>query len=315
MIRPSALQLAEKCGLSAKLAAEHPEGSEAAERGTAVHEDVAAWLRDGRAPTTPEGKSLAESWTPAPADKRMVEHKVRLVDPETNALLTAGTADYMALAAGTLHLADWKTGRPEYVEDPDDNLQLHAYALAAALEYGANDYVVSLCFLSADEVPIWKVSRVYGHDEWGRVWDRVALAASRPPVAVKGPHCQRCWQRLRCPAYLVPADPVARNVDLVPLTSTDVATPDRVLRLHLAAKAMREIADRGDEYVKAYVREHGPLGDGAGKELALVEVAGRRSVSLGPAEKAGLLPQLEAAGAVSRAMPSQQLRWRKAGVA
>lgn len=311
MIRPSALQISEHCGLSAKLAEEFPESSVAAERGSALHKEIHDWLMSGEPPRCPslEVAALLASWRPPASIESEV--KVRLVDPETDALITEGTADALWTEPdGLLSVLDFKSGRIEFVAPPGENLQLAAYGLAAALARDAKEFRVGLCFLDADG-PTWLWSERYGHETWGGIWERVARAAGMPPIAVKGPHCAQCWSRTKCPAYLMPADPVARDLDLAPLTSTALVTPDAVLRLHLASKALAEIADRGDAYVRAFVVAHGPLPDGAGKELRLVEVAGRRSVALKAAEKAGLLPALEAAGAVSHGAPSQRLSWVK----
>jgi hypothetical protein len=57
MTRPSALQIAERCGLAPKLAEQYPEASPAADRGTAIHAEIAKALLGGTAPTTPEARA------------------------------------------------------------------------------------------------------------------------------------------------------------------------------------------------------------------------------------------------------------------
>jgi RecB family exonuclease len=61
VIRPSQLQFAETCAYAAKLSEEYPETGEAADRGMAIHAEIAAALKGGAKPTTPEAKS-AVAW-------------------------------------------------------------------------------------------------------------------------------------------------------------------------------------------------------------------------------------------------------------
>lgn len=95
MIRPSALTLAEKCGLSAKLAADFPEASPAADRGTAIHAEIAAALAPGGPePKSPEAIAAVE-WLRRtyPGLLPHPEYAVQLDDVETGEPITAGTAD------------------------------------------------------------------------------------------------------------------------------------------------------------------------------------------------------------------------------
>ena len=298
-IRPSLLSRAERCGLVPVLAKDAPESS-AADAGREKHAELAAWVSGG-----PRPEWLPESWTA----KGTPERKVQLRDPESGDLVTEGTADLVSVEGETVSVLDWKSGRGFGVPPVDDNLQLHAYALAVALETpGATHYQIVLAFTDREHI---QVSRLYHEDEWFSMLDRIKRAATRRPVAVVGPHCDSCFERLRCPAHLLPADPVARDLALVPLTSTDVVPVEAVLRLHRAVKALDALAEKGSEFIKAWIAKNGPIRDGV-QELALVEVAGRRSIAVAKVEKAGLLPQLEEAGCVATSAPSHQLRWRKA---
>jgi hypothetical protein len=61
MIRPSALQMAEHCGLASKLAEAYPETSSAADRGAGIHAEIARAIMGGVAPTSPEARA-AVAW-------------------------------------------------------------------------------------------------------------------------------------------------------------------------------------------------------------------------------------------------------------
>ncbi len=300
--RSSGLQLAEFCTMSAELAARHPNTSPAARKGTDRHSDVANWLTIGTLPTSPEGKALAESdWIP-PAG---VEAEVRatLHDPEGGDVLTEGTADCVWVEDGVLHVVDWKTGQIENVEEAASNLQIAAYGAAIALARGLEAYRAGLCFLRA-EGPIWDWAPVVrGAEMWGPI-NRIAAIARKPVAATTGPHCaSMCYARAHCAAFLLPADPVARDLALVPTTEVGLATPEKVAGVSLAAAALEEMAERAKAWVRAQVEAQGPIRVGD-RELALTEVAGRKSVSVKDVEAAGH-PELVKVGA-----NTQRLAWR-----
>ncbi len=297
MIRPSSLSLAEKCGLSAELAKTAPT-SAAAQEGRDKNDELDDWLA---------GKAPKPKWFPWDNVRGRTQAPLALHDPETGEEITRGTADLVVVDGAMVTIVDWKTGSGRYVPPIAENLQLHAYGLALALSTeGATAYTIALAFTDRAEIQ----SATYGQDTWFAMLDRIKAVSSKAPEACVGPWCDGCFQRLRCPAHLLPGAVSEANTALAPLTSTDVVTADQVLRLHRAAKAMDELSEKGREYVKAWVRQHGSLPDGD-QELALVEVAGRRSVSLKQAEAAGLKSMLETAGAISVSPPSERLTWRK----
>lgn len=297
MIRPSALQIAEKCGLAPALAIQYPEASPAADRGSEIHRQIA-----DRKPEAPEAHAALKWLEGRPV--MGLERRASLVDPETGAVITEGTIDAVLDEGGRLHVVDWKTGRMENVEVPDENLQLHAYALAVALELGRDRYIVSLAFLDGDRVHV-ATSREYGPDDQWAILARVRAAASRPPVATPGPHCGGCWQRAVCPSYRARAE---LALTLLPNNATDLTlTDERAAELVIRIKAIREACDLAEEMARAHVTNGGRI-EAGGKVYAQVTVAGRRS---GPSVK-----DLEAQGLghlVKPGSPSVRWEWRKAG--
>lgn len=299
MIRCSQLQLAERCGLASRLAEQYPETSQAAERGTAIHVEIAS----GK-PVSAEARAALE-WLPN--GQKSIEHEVpvRLLDPETGDVITAGTADVLAIDdRGVLQVIDWKTGSPDYVTAPDDNLQLLAYGVAAALNREAPAFRVALAFLDGDQVDVrWSIA--YWGDTWWPLIDRIKAAASAPPVARTGPHCSSCWQRKHCSAWLLPA--FEGETALKPfteggggLTSANVA---RALELR---DVMRTMLDTMDGQIEAYVREAGPVRVGD-REFGCWPTRGRRT---GPT-----LAELEAQGLghlIKQGAPTTRMGWRKA---
>ncbi len=208
---------------------------------------------------------------------------------------------------------DLKTGRQANIPPIASWLQGHAYGLAAALSSETPVTAYRLVLAFPDRSPPEVQSAEYPVETWGAMLERIKAIVAKPIRATMGPHCTSCWARFSCAAWTVQgADSATRDEALVPLTQTGVATPERVLKLYYAVKAMKDLADRGMDYVDAWVTQNGGLSDGNGNVLAHVEVAGRRSIQLEAAQKAGLLPALEEAGAVSVGRPSLSLRWRRA---
>ena len=296
MIRPSQLGIAEKCGLAPRLAVEYPEASAAADRGIEIHRQIA----EGRADC--EESAAALGWL---AERTVIalEKHVRLVDPETGALVTEGTADAVLDDGTTLTVLDWKTGRPENVEQPDENLQLHAYGLAVALEMKRDFYTLALAFLDGPRVHV-TTSREYGPDEQWAMLKRIKAAALRPPVASPGAHCGGCYQRAVCPSH---RERTALALTLLPKGGELALTDEKATELVLRVKAVREACDLAEQLARAHVEAGGKV-EADGKVYAPVQVAGRKS---GPSVK-----ELESAGLghlVKQGAPSMRWEWRKAG--
>jgi hypothetical protein len=312
VIRPSALGL---CGLAPVLAEQFPETSEAAESGTGTHERIGEALRsllagdepqaadpDARAAVAIVRDMLEEGYRGI-----AVEAPVALEDPETGEVLTAGTPDLVGEEGDHLWVIDWKTGRQEHLRqsDPDENLQLMAYAVAEALRRRKRTLGWSIVFLGGDGTWEERSSRLF-EDAWPLL-ERVRRAATLPPVARIGGHCQRCWQRKHCHAYLLPAHegPSA----LAPFTNGGLspATAAQALQVYEQFRDATEIAlNAARAQLEDYVRAHGPI-EVDGRCWGPHEVAGRKT---GPSVK-----ELEAQGLgrlVRQGKPSVRWEWRKA---
>jgi hypothetical protein len=276
VIRPSALQLAEKCGLASRLAEQFPEASPAADRGTAIHEEIAS----GR-PQSLEA-IVAVLWLgKLPGD---VSHDVRvtLADPETGDVITRGTADLVASHGDDLLVVDWKTGRPEFVAPAAENLQLHAYGLAVALDCGLEAYRVALGFLDGDQLTLDEAPPVKGAEMW-TMFNRIKAAAARPPVASPGEHCARCWSRVHCHAW---RDRVTTALALLPGEAVAL-TDETATALALRLADVKKAAEVAEEMVKAHVRGGGRV-EHDGKIYAPSMVAGRKTADVKALEAAGL---------------------------
>lgn len=306
MIRPSALPIAQSCGLAPVLAEKHRESGIAAEDGAEIHAEIAAWLRHRTNFQSPVVRALFRAWMPPPRDVLLWPEKLlTLSDVETGEVITEGTADLVLhdVDAEFVEVIDWKTGRAEFVEPAATNLQIAAYGLAAAFELGARSFQASLCFL-AEEGPTWDRGPVVTEAEYGPLLANLRKIASRPPEPVVGPHCDRCWQARHCPAFMLPAHegPSA----LAPFTAPGGLTVDNAPRALAVVSALREAVEVAEVQLKSLARETGGiLVDG--KVWGPQPRNGRRSVSVEDVIAAGR-EDLVRAG-----KPYEVFGWRKAG--
>lgn len=307
MIRPSSLQIAQYCGLAPRLAEQYPESSEAAEHGDEIHRQIASALTSGTVPFDPGARAAVE-WArnEHPHGIIGVETRVRLDDPESGDLITEGTPDFVATVDFSgetgIHVVDWKTGRPEFVVQAHDNLQLHAYALAICLAQGYSQYVVQIGHVVDGRFWLSHSDHISGPEMWTML-DRIKAAASRDAEAVVGPHCQRCYQQKHCPAFLLPA--YEGETALAPVTQPGGITRENAPRLLQAVEAMETALEVAKERLKGYAREHGPIVSGD-SQWGPIMVNGRRS--------GATVKELEAAGLahlIKPGRPIERFEWRK----
>jgi hypothetical protein len=305
MVRPSLLVIAKDCGHAVKLSEQYPEGSSAASAGTKWHAEMAEFIatREGRA-------DLAAAFATMPKHEK-AEPEVRAVlkDPETGEVISEGTADIVLTHEdGSITVVDWKTGSADKVDPPDTNLQVLCYALAVAMERGAKKFRAGLYFTN---YPPLRLSRWFtdGDDFW-RVLDEIKTAASNDrDTPVKGPHCDRCYRRTHCSAWMLPAS--LGETALAPFTAPAGLNKSNAAEALRVVKAMKDAIEIADKKLKDFARETGGI-ESDGKVWAPTERRGRRSISVEKVESAGLLPTLEEAGCVSDGGTYEVFAWSNA---
>lgn len=278
------------------LAAQFPETSDAADRGTAIH---AAIARDDR--TVPEARTAREWVESNLVGELRFERKVELVDLDTMETLTEGTPDLVAGpdTDGVMVVVDWKTGRSAADLDPDNTLQLIAYGLAVC--DGRPFRCVLVLLDSKDSESFARWSRIFEPAEHPELLERIRSIVRKDPVAHPGDWCGSCYQRVYCPAWKARTE-VALTVikPTVALTVSDENAPELSQRI----KAVREAADMAEEQLRAHVRAGGRcVVDG--KELYEATCEGRESVDVKAIKTAGLTQFLKVGA------PYQTWRWRK----
>ncbi len=293
------LSRAEVCGLAPALAERYPETGDAAERGTAIHAEIVRAWRENDQATIPEAqaacdwlRSLGQDVSP-----NSFEREVTLFGDLEE--ITEGTLDLLIVEENLITVVDWKTGRPENVEDVDTNLQLIAYALAADFDKPFCCVLVFLDGMHADA----RYSRIFEPAEHPALLARVRAAATRKPEAHPGEWCGSCYQRRFCESYRV------RESQALALIESDVElgiTDDNAGLIMARAKAVREAAETAEAMVKAHVRNGGAcIVDG--KRLTLGSCKGRESADVKSLKEAGLTQYIKQGADYERAT------WKKEG--
>lgn len=236
-----------------------------------------------------------------------------------------GTIDAVAFDpdARIVHVIDWKTGHPDYLDPADDSKQLAGLALAIAHTDGLDVRAVHvvIAHVAPDGVRLDR-ARLEAMDldaAYEALQERVAAienAKARP-----GNHCRFCPARIGCPeterslASMVeetPASAIASVLRGEELTIEKIALASRALPM------LEDLAKKARERLREHARKQGgfiPLGNG--KALKLIPIK-RENLSkdsinkaLGDADAHVLLERLRKAGAITTST-SEQLREVKA---
>lgn len=321
MIRPSSLTLARHCALSAKLSEQYPTRNENTDRGNVVDAQFTAAVRDGVVPTDPDARACAEYvFEVFLGYAATVQQRVELYDDDTGGLITAGTPDFVAVETPPLALkiVDLKK-REQYaagrLADPDDNDQLHAYAIAECQRTGAEEYQNILLLFGDGKVEAL-ASRRYRKEDWGPILDRIKAVNSDPnpnPVGTSGDHCAKCYPRIHCPHWTLPAHELAVQTEagevsigpFAPLTNNTLS-PENAGRAVLAWTALGEAYDHAKEILTAYVDANGPIVVGD-RQWGARMMPGRVSIDRDALERDGLTERYSKIG-----KPFQQVGWGKA---
>lgn len=232
--------------------------SAAAEEGTILHNAVATGNLDGLDSAQEFAvtkcidfyKSLIE-----PGDIVLFEKKLELIDPETNDILTFGTADLIIVNSdtGKLIVIDWKFGYTP-VKDVAQNIQLATYCTAAMKLFGISNctgYVFqpriakksSHTFSNPDAV-IENVRRIIKR---AKSYTLVLNAAESS--------CRYCRARLNCPAFRVHFQKLAASRGTYDLTELDT-----LIELYDIAQEVKSFIKEIEGEVKHCIEENGSCG-------------------------------------------------------
>ena len=287
------------CGYVPVLAEKYPEQGDAAERGTKIHAEIAAHLKHGDKCKSPEAMA-ASVWIDHEAiGEQRVEQATSLVDSESMEIVTEGTPDLVCGpdSNGTILVVDWKTGSPDNVPEPDDNLQLIAYGLAVC---DGNPFRCALVFLGWDKVKaLW--SRTFEPNEHPALFARVKAAATKEPIPHPGEHCGSCYQRRYCHAWQARE---GQALALIDQDRTLTVTNDNAGQIMARVKAVKEAAEVAEAMVKAHVKAGGQcVVDG--KVLTIGMCKGRESADVAALKADGLTKYIK------QGAPYERATWKK----
>lgn len=300
--RISLLPISEFCGKAPILSEQYGAGRAAA-MSSAFHALQAGAENAGALMsrlTDAEREEIAGWHSPAtlmidgvPLDYATSEKEVEVV-LQDGELDIVGHVDFAWVATSVLHDADGALAegpRVAYVADikksvwttadGPESLQLHGYGMAYAKARGCMAYVTGLWCATEGEW-LWTKEMVVLDSERGRnILERIKCAAeNRSDEASTGEHCGRCWSRMHCPEYLLPA--ALGETWLAPVTEGgDISLVDASFIHKLGA--LEKMIDVAKEQAKAAVKR-GLLrvrDPETGKIWAPVETKGRVSVDAG----------------------------------
>lgn len=236
---PSKLHRLQACPGSHKLSAGIPEQeSEFAAEGTMLHARVVSGDLTG---LDNEQAEAVESCRKELAGFSVL-HERHLTVCDDLEILTEGTADAIAIDGARAYLWDWKFGRGE-VEEAAGNIQLAAYALGVAQEFGVSEVVAIL-----------KQPRLNARSEYTfRDFDGILMAIREIRLECEsdglhlcaGPHCRYCPAAGTCPEIKREAG------QLVEVHSSQITDPTEMALQLSRAKAAKAMAKAVEEWARS----------------------------------------------------------------
>lgn len=285
--------------------------NQAAERGTAIHEYIAALLQEEECVLPPDHEAasvcrnldqrklmdaarpnvystlyteLALYLSPAsimvaPGDAGTLEgnhHRDYSGAPEGS---IPGTADVVSVEDVRVTVTDWKTGQGE-ISHPAENYQLRFLGLAAARAFDRDEAVVQIGRIGTDGSVDLRAYTLDSEEleaterELARIARRVEKARQGEPVYREGSHCKHCPALPHCPAIAGAAQAILEGP---PEELTDRRAAEMWAQLQAVEAATKKTREALGQYV--YAREI-PTTDG--KVLKVVETR-RENIDSGKA--------------------------------
>lgn len=204
----------------------------------------------------------------------------------------------------TVFVGDIKTGEHE-IKNGARNLQFVAPAMALADREGAQWYRTGIWYAREGRWDLGPAVHVASEMAMKDL-QRLQRAATNPPIPVIGGHCNECFQRQHCDAYVLPVSQA--ETALAPLTAADklaACTPEELVQLHLKISGWKKMLDVAHDTMKAAIEARGPQRTADGSVLELQVRQGREYADTE-------LVRLKLPEAIKRARPSKILAVRKA---
>jgi hypothetical protein len=224
--------------------------------------------------------------------------------------------DPAALVNGHLDMA-WAQGLEAVVIDIKrqrytafegaESLQIAAYGRAFASMRGCVAYTPGIFVAMTGEWIIGKRVELES-SEGEELWQRIKAAAENQArgEASTGPHCMKCFGRLKCPEFTLPVISNGNASTLAVVNGNP--TPDQVAEALVVAKGMKDMAERILDAAKVYHDRGMVIKDKNGWEFRPTLSKGREYVNVGEL-KAGLGAEAKRFIRISR--PRETWDWNK----
>ena len=223
--------------------------------------------------------------------------------------LVGGIIDYRAeVSEGHWLVVDYKSGNPDYQSEAEHNLQLLSYGASTLLEKGVDKVTVQLYFPRLGDDG-WTEPHTIDGDEAERIvsgiLDLVTAADAEwgKPESKRrysvGEECTFCPGAATCPARMVPVAGAYNAIREVPILKKDgkpgkrtkmeidfTVTLDNAAQVIYAVRQAKKATGILSDRVKEFVREHGPVSDGRGRELAFSSQSRAAAISIEDVEAA-----------------------------
>jgi hypothetical protein len=254
---------------------------EAASLFAALTEDERAELAEWKKPTPLKLPAVELLWSEGVNEVPLgLTHDFAACAYDAPERMTQGTADKVWEEAAGIIVADLKRSRWRH-GDPN-SLQLVAYCLAAVAKatkpgFAPQYYTTAIWDLTEGQ---WSVGRTVEvgsleHAEDCAAVKQAALNMPGPSNGYnQGSHCGDCYNRERCPSYLMPMS--VAETDLAVFTAEtnfDLLPPERRLEVKLTLDRIKKTLEVANRIVSESVKRV-PISDGKGKEYRMVDVKG-----------------------------------------
>jgi len=325
---PALLMQLERCGLSAKLAAEHREIGEGDFVDTRT--EIARCWHANDQPQLPAALAALQWLSTEPGTVRTVGEELDLIDPATGEVLVGGKPGAVIDGPDCVLVVSWASTDWHTDAVPGDDLGELAMGLAAC---GGRPFRVATVQVGDDGAAFVERSNPVEPDKHPALLARIKAAKARPPVACPGDWCGGCRQAAYCEAWVARAKTAltvfSEETGAADITEdtkpTEIQIPQLDLTSELAGQVIMRIrflenaCDLAKKQVQAFVRNGGCCVV-AGKEYYPGSRDGRETASVAdlkeiaqdnpadPPEVAALKRQVLAS--IKTGDPYEQFGWR-----
>lgn len=260
-IRASALNLARYCHGAHALAALHPRDTDATSEGTRKHEALRlaisgvltvktsgpSWIRE-------TADWICETWPEVSCGVRYFEAPLRW---EFGDVELTGHADLILVGHAHAKVLDWKTQAGWHLPPLEEDMQMIAYAVMAALTYRVQRVTVHRVQVDLRESSSLTLEGETLDLAIEAVREVAIAAALDPETRTPGHQCSHCLTRRSCPEYLAAAEDL--TCALAPIRGQGLTTEAQAVRLLKSMQPVKDALEWADGALRDYVRTHGPL--------------------------------------------------------